>query len=1613
MKYRSKLIVLLILLFNVFIINVKANDELVLNNVENGVVYLDLDDNKSKRITLDSNEYEIYSCYQSYGDILEYDYQQGECIITAKKYGKTLVTVTIANKNNSTGDLISKQVIVDVDFDNYLTQILNNIPDQINTKLNSNSYYEIMSDFIPNNIMYSGENCKAEGDYEYCDFSVSYSYPKEITEDHSYVWEYVSKSKKIRFLSYETDLPYIPSYNLDLGDKTYLSFNIPNNINPDDLMLISTNNTIVSIEDGDIVAKSPGEAEIRLYNKKTLEYSFGTIRVKEPKIKNIDELVNYFKDRVVDIDAATFRYYGPKQDMYKSLAMQYFNFMNESLSNNIHVHATNATCVENKCKVEFLYYDNNTEKRKNTEEFTINYKGISSEDYLSMSVWNEQGIYTHNFNFDLYLDSDDDFTVLVDDEYLNFKTENYCFDSNGIDVDCGSEQEDLSKRNTYYYLTAKKTGETKIQIISDKGYMKEITVYITHTQDEIESIQNYFYNLNSINLPYSNIEFQNNLYYLEQIIKTEIENTISASPLYQYLNLNVECTFYNKCNISADLEKKLDKNGYNNLHINRLSDKTININFDNLNNSSVITNLINDAKSISDFSLTLDDTLYLEKMYNDEEFYENLIYKTDILETINNSIFDISFELIETEDLNDNIKGNSTYRVCFKYNDKVIFKKDIIVYSNHFITMPPKEKNTLDAKISYLKTYVDRLLESDVLVEQADDNIFKVIYDTKEFYLILDKKEITQIQHVSIPNNIVNLNIGDTHKIIYTKYPTFANTGEVTFESEDENIVTVDENGVITALSEGYTRVYAKVNHSSSSMWVLVNKDMQTVLNEKINNIQTDVVVLYSDIYSDLKSAISSAIWSKNREVVDGFNVIVTEENGKYYAHLEVYGYSGPIASNKREINFELKGIKVKSKDIEMNTGDIYDLELYFSEGDTNNLLFDYDNKDVVSLSDDGKITALKPGYSYIYINDKFNKYHNYTKVLVDKDKFYNESINKAKSEVIEINSSYYYDETLTLDKFDKIVSQIFHNRMYDYIPFYIFNKNYDSECDVENNTCVLKIYNNNNNEILEEHTFNIQLNGVFVDGKIKEISLNDEYEPIYKKYPENGDIYIESLDTDVCLVEDNKIKGINIGVCPIKYTSNIVSTYQLIVVDRARIVESIKNNFDSVNNNLILNLDHYVSPYVEGEEWNNEWIEYDSLYNTQIYHEVENRIDLPYEIYFYSNLESLETNPYEIDLKLNAYYQYEEDNVYLSVNLIDSYTRTFNVDYSDIPEEDLELGKRVKANIKDTYHLNLLQTLRFKMDGSPGMILYEYSSIGDDILEVCPNCTYLFDNYTGGGGGDIDMMSMGGAMVILKNGIPIGAKNSNFEVRFGIEMDVIESVDDIIDAIKDKVKEAYIELKNILPFNTYSLRANMFRAPRSIPEPVVEVTRERDEETKDVYYNIKVDDIEFRANVDIKTTSDVVYTRDVTEIKVNKEVVNLKLGESESISYEVLPLNATDKNVKWTTSNSSVAVYEDGKIIAKGEGNAIITITSHNNVKKTISVNVTLPIKTNVKKGDINLDGKINMTDLIKLRKQQAGLEKLNTEASINADINNDGRVNMTDIIKLRKYFAGLEDIK
>lgn len=64
-----------------------------------------------------------------------------------------------------------------------------------------------------------------------------------------------------------------------------------------------------------------------------------------------------------------------------------------------------------------------------------------------------------------------------------------------------------------------------------------------------------------------------------------------------------------------------------------------------------------------------------------------------------------------------------------------------------------------------------------------------------------------------------------------------------------------------------------------------------------------------------------------------------------------------------------------------------------------------------------------------------------------------------------------------------------------------------------------------------------------------------------------------------------------------------------------------------------------------------------------------------------------------------------------------------------------------------------------------------------------------------------------------------------------------------------------------------------------------------------------------------------------VTEIKINQENATLKVGDTLNLSVTVLPEDADNKDVKWTSSNEKIATVDDnGKVTAISGGTAIIT---------------------------------------------------------------------------------------
>ena len=83
--------------------------------------------------------------------------------------------------------------------------------------------------------------------------------------------------------------------------------------------------------------------------------------------------------------------------------------------------------------------------------------------------------------------------------------------------------------------------------------------------------------------------------------------------------------------------------------------------------------------------------------------------------------------------------------------------------------------------------------------------------------------------------------------------------------------------------------------------------------------------------------------------------------------------------------------------------------------------------------------------------------------------------------------------------------------------------------------------------------------------------------------------------------------------------------------------------------------------------------------------------------------------------------------------------------------------------------------------------------------------------------------------------------------------------------------------------------------------------------------------------------------TTPVTSVTFDKTWVSVSAGSSFTITPTVLPANATNKTLTWTSSNTSVAtVNSNGVVTAKGEGSAQIKATSTNGKVATCSVKVT-----------------------------------------------------------------------
>ncbi|MEY8763346.1 MULTISPECIES: Ig-like domain-containing protein [Clostridium] len=81
-----------------------------------------------------------------------------------------------------------------------------------------------------------------------------------------------------------------------------------------------------------------------------------------------------------------------------------------------------------------------------------------------------------------------------------------------------------------------------------------------------------------------------------------------------------------------------------------------------------------------------------------------------------------------------------------------------------------------------------------------------------------------------------------------------------------------------------------------------------------------------------------------------------------------------------------------------------------------------------------------------------------------------------------------------------------------------------------------------------------------------------------------------------------------------------------------------------------------------------------------------------------------------------------------------------------------------------------------------------------------------------------------------------------------------------------------------------------------------------------------------------------------VTGVTLNKTSTSIAAGANETLIATILPEDATDKGVVWTSSDETKATVDStGKVTGIAEGTATITAKSHGDQAKTATCEVTI----------------------------------------------------------------------
>ncbi|MBQ8894499.1 MAG: glycoside hydrolase family 97 catalytic domain-containing protein [Clostridia bacterium] len=136
----------------------------------------------------------------------------------------------------------------------------------------------------------------------------------------------------------------------------------------------------------------------------------------------------------------------------------------------------------------------------------------------------------------------------------------------------------------------------------------------------------------------------------------------------------------------------------------------------------------------------------------------------------------------------------------------------------------------------------------------------------------------------------------------------------------------------------------------------------------------------------------------------------------------------------------------------------------------------------------------------------------------------------------------------------------------------------------------------------------------------------------------------------------------------------------------------------------------------------------------------------------------------------------------------------------------------------------------------------------------------------------------------------------------------------------------------------------------------------------------------------------------DPAGVSLNAEKAELEVGKVQALTASLLPGDANDQTLIWSSSNEAVATVKNGVITAHSAGFAAVTVTSG-------SYSATCLVKVGDPLGNVNGDWSIDTADVVSLMRHLVGYEDAIIETA--ADLNADGKRTIYDAVLLLKMLS------